>query len=76
MADEKTTNSSADKLQGYLGFDPVKSSTISQDLFKEVVGEIQLERANEAKIKAKELLIKAMEIQRQMHKAKKDFENQ
>lgn len=74
MSDEKKTN--ADKLNEILTFDPAKRTSLTQELFGEVVKEIKEERAKEAKVKAKEQLIKAMQLREQMVKAEKDFNNQ
>lgn len=67
---------SVEKLSDLLTFDPAKRSTLTQELFGEVVAEIKEERAKEAKIKAKEQLIKAMQLREQMAKAEKEFNNQ
>jgi DNA replication protein DnaD len=65
-----------ERLQEMLGFDPVGKAGLTQDLFSEVVKEIQEERTKEAKAKAKEYLIKAMQLREQMEKAKRDFDTQ
>jgi hypothetical protein len=74
MGDNKKTNS--DKLQDMLDFDAAKRPTLTQELFGEVVKEIKEERAKDAKAKAKEQLVKAMQIREGMAKAAKDFNNQ
>lgn len=71
---KKPTNS--DKLATMLEFDAAKRPTLTQELFGEVVKEIREERAKDAKTKAKEQLIKAMQIREGMAKAAKDFNNQ
>lgn len=73
MADVKINS---DKLQELLEFDPAKRPTLTQELFSEVVKEIREERAKDAKTKAKEQLVKAMQVREQMVKAKKEFEGQ
>ena len=75
MGDTANT-ANADKLQSLLDFDAAKRPTLTQELFAEVVKEIQEERAKDAKVKAKEQLVKAMQLREQMAKAKKDFEGQ
>jgi hypothetical protein len=59
-----------------LKFDAAKRPTLTQELFGEVVKEIQEERAKDAKAKAKEQLVKAMQIREHMAKAEKDFSSQ
>lgn len=76
MADEKNRSNNSDKLATMLAFDAAKSPTLTQALFGEVVKEIQEERAKDAKSKAKEQLVKAMQIREQMVKASKEFGNQ
>lgn len=74
MSDQRKTSS--DKLQEMLGFDAAKKGTLTNDLFGEVVKEIQQERHDEAKKRAKEHLVKAINLREQMEKARKDFEGQ
>jgi len=76
MGDEKNKASNAEKLTTLLDFDPAKRPTLTQELFGEVVKEIKEERAKEAKTKAKEQLVKAMQLREQMAKADKDFNGQ
>lgn len=68
--------SSGTKLQELLGFDPAKKGTLTADLFSEVVKEIADERHKEAKARAKEHLVKAIQLREQMAKARKDFDAQ
>lgn len=68
--------SSGTKLQELLGFDPTKKGTLTADLFSEVVKEIADERHKEAKARAKEHLVKAIQLREQMAKARKDFDAQ
>jgi hypothetical protein len=75
MSDQQKKCAS-DRLQELLGFDAAKRGTLTSELFGEVVKEIQEERAKEAKSRAKEHLVKAMQLREQMEKARKDFENQ
>lgn len=76
MADDKNKGSNAEKLTTLLDFDPAKRPSLTQELFGEVVKEIKEERAKEAKVKAKEQLVKAMQIRESMAKAEKDFNGQ
>lgn len=75
MTDEKKLTN-ADKLATLLEFDAAKHPTLTQELFGEVVKEIREERVKGAKIKAKEQLVKAMQLREQMSKAVKDFNGQ
>lgn len=68
--------SNTEKLIELMTFDPVKQPGLTSGLFSEVLKEITDERAKEGKAKAKELLVKAMDLRRQMSKAEKDFNNQ
>lgn len=72
MQDQKTNS---DKLFDILKFDASKKgSSITNDVFQEVVKEITDERMKEAKVKAKEHLLKAMQLREQMERARKDFD--
>jgi CRISPR/Cas system CSM-associated protein Csm2 small subunit len=73
MGDNKTNS---DKLQELLTFDAAKKHNLTQELMSEVVKEITEERVKEAKTRAKEQLVKAMQLREQMAKAKRDFDNQ
>lgn len=75
MSDQPKLSSGA-KLQELLGFDPTKRGTLSANLFSEVVKEIADERHKEAKARAKEHLVKAIQLREQMAKARKDFDAQ
>jgi hypothetical protein len=74
MGDNKQSNS--DKLAAMLEFDAAKRPTLTGELFGEVVKEIKEERAKDAKAKAKEQLVKAMQIREGMAKAEKEFNGQ
>jgi len=76
MADQNTKKCAGERLQELLGFDAAKKGTLTSELFGEVVKEIQEERQKEAKARAKEHLVKAMQLREQMEKARKDFEGQ
>jgi hypothetical protein len=72
MADKN----SAERLQEMLGFDAARKGNLSQEVLGEALKEIQEERAKEGKVKAKEQLVKAMQIREQMDKASKEFNKQ
>lgn len=76
MGDNQQKQTNSDKLNSILEFDAAKRPTLTQELFGEVVKEIREERAKDAKAKAKEQLVKAMQIREGMAKAEKDFNNQ
>ena len=65
--------SSQAQLVEALGFDPLKAP-ITGDIFKEVMNELQEEKAKIAKTKAKELLTKAVELHDQMTKLSREFD--
>lgn len=68
--------SNADKLAGMLTFDPIKRVPLAGEAFSKVVEEIKKERVEEGTKQAKELLLKAMDFQKQKVDAKKRFEQQ
>jgi hypothetical protein len=76
MGDDKNKATNSEKLASLLEFDAAKRPTLTQELFGEVVKEIKEERAKDAKAKAKEQLVKAMQLREQMSKAEKDFNGQ
>lgn len=76
MSDDKNKKTNSDKLAEMLEFDAAKRPTLTQELFGEVVKEIKEERAKDAKVKAKEQLVKAMQLREQMAKTAKDFNGQ
>tara|TARA_Y100000310_G_scaffold338605_1_gene428685 strand:+ start:3248 stop:3604 length:357 start_codon:yes stop_codon:yes gene_type:complete len=69
-------DANVEKLTGILGFDGGKKPSLTQTVLNEVLTELQDERAVTAKKEAKELLLKAIDLQGQMKKAEKDFERQ
>jgi len=73
---EVANNAHIDKLSNMLGFDPAKKVSITKDAFADVVKEIQEERMTEVKLRAKEQLVKAMQLREQMHKVDRDYQNQ
>jgi hypothetical protein len=64
------------KLSKMLGFNPDKKSNITQDALTEAVKEINEERIKEVKVKAKDLLIKAMQLREQKVKLDRDYAGQ
>jgi Sec-independent protein translocase protein TatA len=69
-------SSSIDRLKNVLGFDPAQGTGSSAGAFKDALAELQAERDAENKVKAKDLLKKAMELRTKMDKAKKEFASQ
>ncbi len=69
--------SSIDRLKAVLGFDPAQQGAPGTgSAFKDALAEIQAEKDAENKVKAKDLLKKAMELRGKMDKAKKEFASQ
>lgn len=66
----------AEKLQKLLGFDPDKRNNITQDALSEAVKEINEERIKEVKVRAKELLVKAMQLREQKVKLDREYNQQ
>jgi vacuolar-type H+-ATPase subunit I/STV1 len=73
---QKPGNANAEKLQKMLGFDPDKKTNITQDALSEAVKEINEERIKEVKARAKELLIKAMQLREQKVKLDREYNQQ
>lgn len=69
------TNDQVQRLQDILGFDPVKYDVVTKDAITEVVKEIQQERLKKVKEKAKEQLIKAIELREQKAKMDREYIN-
>lgn len=69
-------SNAAEKLNEILGFDPSKSDNITKDAFIDVVKELQIEKMHAVKVKAKELLKKAMELKVNKDKADKEYKKQ
>lgn len=67
-------NSNQEQLVSILGFDPLKDN-ITKDILTEAFDELKKEKAANAKVKAKELLSKAVELHSQMTAAKREFES-
>lgn len=65
-----------DRLTAMFGFDPAKEMAAGNDVLKEALKEIGEERSKNAKTKAKEQLLKAIELRQQMAAKKREFENQ
>lgn len=66
----------AQSLVEMLGFDPTKSEKIDSSVLEEALKEVREEQTEVAKKRAKELFVKAMEISKNMAKARKDFEKE
>jgi len=63
-----------ERLEGLLGFDPVKKEPINA-LLDEVLKEIKDERRAETKVEAKKAILEAMEYSRQLAEKRKQFNN-
>jgi len=73
---QQTGSSSFDKLVAYAGFDPVKKPSLTDDILKEALREIQEAKKKEALEKARELVKKAVELREQVLKAEQEFNKQ
>lgn len=77
MADGKKNNgggtTGADRLTALLGYDPGKGVGITKDAFQSVLDDLQKERSDESRAKAKELLKKAIELRKQQHALRVEF---
>lgn len=67
--------SAQERLQGILGFDPVKNKG-SESILTEALSEIKAQRAEENKKKASELIKKAISCVEKMEEAKKQFSSE
>jgi hypothetical protein len=65
-----------ERLEKLMGFDVVKRQGITKEIFKEVLGEVQEKRMEEAKTAAREQISKAIELREKMHKVKREFDGQ
>lgn len=65
-----------ERLVSLAGFDPAKQPKVTEQIFKEVMSDIQKERADKAKAKARELIVKALDLREQMAKAEREFAQQ
>lgn len=63
-------------LKEMLGFDPTVELSVSGNVLGEAIKEIQEERALKVKAKAKEQLLKAIDLQTKMKVAKRNFEKE
>lgn len=66
----------AERLQTIAGFDAAKGFPMSDELFKEVLEEVNEGRKEEAKKRARDLLTQALDIREQMVKAERAFTGQ
>jgi hypothetical protein len=64
------------RLSNLLGFDPSKPDTGAAPMLTEALEEVRKEREAKTKIKVKEFITKAIEIQDQMVQAKNAFDAQ
>jgi hypothetical protein len=65
-----------ERLKNLVGFDPVRQPRLTNEIFREVMEEINATRAEKARSRARELLEKAFLLREQMAKARSDFERQ
>ena len=63
-------NPNVQKLNDLLGYDPIKSAS---PVFTEVAAELAKERAEEGKKRAKELILKAIELRRAFDSKEREF---
>jgi len=63
-----------EELSNVLGHNPTKEPGITKDAFAEILTELQAERKEKAKVKARETVVKAVELAKQMSKARREFE--
>ena len=71
---EKPSNT--EKLLEFAGFDPAKKPSLTDDILKEALKEIQENRKKEALDKARELVKKAFELREQAYRAEQEFGKQ
>ena len=64
------------RLTALAGFDPAKQPTTTKEIFAEVVADIHKERAERAKVAAREQLLKAFELREKMSKVEREFLSQ
>jgi hypothetical protein len=68
--------SNTEKLLGQLGFDPAKKPTLTDDILKEALKELEDTRKKETLEKARDLIRKAVELRQQAFRAEQDFNKQ
>jgi hypothetical protein len=71
---DKKTNT--ERLSDITGFDPARRPKLTEDLFREVMDDIRQEREEKAQKRARETMLKAIELREQAAKVEKDFRNQ
>lgn len=74
MSDGK--KSARERLQDLVGFDPGSRTPGSADALQQAVAEIQEERGQQAKVKAKEAIEKAMDLVASFENARKAFKKE
>lgn len=62
MSNEQGTG---EKLKSLLGDEHTKAARVTKDVFKEALAEVNAERYQQAKARAKEVIAKAIELQKQ-----------
>jgi hypothetical protein len=73
MSQQQQENQNLARLQKLLGFDPDKRGSITQDVLSETIKEINEARVAEAKVRAKEMLTKALSLREQKVKLDKEY---
>jgi hypothetical protein len=71
MSDDKIDN--VERLVKRMGFDPASRPSASEDLLKEVLGELNKERQDKAKVALKVTLEEAVKLREEMNKVDKQY---
>lgn len=66
-------NNSTQRLVNLLGFDPARRPSATQELLKEVLGDLNKERSEKAKELVKAQLAEAVQLREQMHRLESEF---
>lgn len=67
------SDNNTQRLVNLMGFDPAKRQGATQDLLKEVLGDLTKERAEKAKELVKAQLAEAVQLREQMHRLDSEF---
>lgn len=62
-----------ERLNKLLGFDPTKRQSVTQELFKEVMDQVNADRMEKAREQAREQITKAIELRQQAAQLEKEF---
>jgi len=66
-------SNNTEKLLQITGFDPAKKPSITNNILKKAMAELEAARENEALDRARDILKKAVELRQQAFKAEQDF---